>query len=80
MDLQGWSFWRLQGSIGSRLFQLLEAPHPWLAAPSASSQPAAQHLPSRSASDPPASVLQGPCDDTGPPRESRVIPISGALT
>ena len=54
---QGWSFRRLQRSIGSHLFQLLEVPHPWLAAPPASSQPAAQHLPSLSASDPPASLL-----------------------
>ena len=41
---QGWLLWRLQGRIIPCLFQLLEAPHPWLAAPPASSQPAAQHL------------------------------------
>ena len=30
---QGWSLWRLLGSTGSPLLQLLEAPRPWLVVP-----------------------------------------------
>ena len=55
---QGQSLRRLRGSIGSCLFQLLEAPHPWLSAPPSI-------LPDRRAASPvslPLTLLAGPVD------------------
>ena len=65
------------GSSSSCLFQLLEAPQPWLTAPpwilTASSSASPVSLPLTL-----PSLLQGPCDDTGP-RNAGWSPSQGPL-
>ena len=78
---QSWSLWRLPGSIVSPLFQLLEAPHPWLVGPPSilSQQCSISCLP---ASDPPPPsskdpiMTMGPLEIQGPPnlRGLKLIP------